>query len=81
MSKTIEMELKMKILVIGAGVIGTVYAWQLSEAGQEVSVLVRKGKKERLVEDGFCIRYDVLSEGKRLKAQMPHLAGFEKYFS
>ncbi len=47
----------MKILVIGAGVIGTMYAWQLSEAGHELSVLVRKGKKERLVEDGFHIHY------------------------
>ncbi len=35
----------MKILVYGAGVIGTTYGWQLSEAGHEVTLLVRAGKK------------------------------------
>lgn len=35
----------MKILVIGTGVIGCIYGWQLSEAGHEVTHFVRKGKK------------------------------------
>ena len=34
----------MKILVIGTGVIGCIYGWQLSEAGHEVTHIVRKGK-------------------------------------
>ena len=47
----------MKILILGAGVIGTVYAWQLSEAGHDVSVLVRETKKDVLARDGFEIHY------------------------
>ena len=47
----------MKILVLGAGVIGTTYAWQLSNAGHEVSMLVRKSKKERIEREGFLLRY------------------------
>jgi ketopantoate reductase len=47
----------MKILILGAGVIGTVYGWQLSEVGHDISVLVRKGKKEILTKDGFEIHY------------------------
>lgn len=34
----------MKILVIGAGVIGAVYGWALSEAGNDVTHLVRPGR-------------------------------------
>ncbi len=33
------------------------------------------------MEEIRCQYGDVLSEGKRLGAQMPHLAGFEKYFT
>lgn len=34
----------MKILIIGAGVIGTIYGWAFSEAGHEVTHYVRPGK-------------------------------------
>lgn len=34
----------MKILVVGAGVVGTVYGWQLWKAGYDVTLYVRKGK-------------------------------------
>ena len=34
----------MKILIFGAGEIGTIYGWQLSTAGQDVTLLVRLGK-------------------------------------
>ncbi len=47
----------MKILILGAGVIGTVYAWQLSEAGHDISVLVRSDKKDFLAKEGFEIHY------------------------
>jgi ketopantoate reductase len=45
----------MKILVIGAGVIGVTYAWQISKAGYDVTVYVRKGKKEKIAREGFGI--------------------------
>jgi ketopantoate reductase len=44
----------MNILIYGAGVIGTTYGWQMSLTGQEVSLLVRKGKKD-LYQDGITI--------------------------
>jgi 2-dehydropantoate 2-reductase len=43
----------MKILVLGAGVIGTTYAWQLSKAGHEVTLLVRKPNREKIERDAF----------------------------
>lgn len=46
----------MKILVFGAGVIGTTYAWQLSNAGHDVVLLVREGKHEKIERDGIRIR-------------------------
>lgn len=36
----------MKILIYGAGVVGCTYGWQLSKAGCDVTVLVRKGQKK-----------------------------------
>ena len=36
----------MKILIYGAGVVGCTYGWQLSKAGCDVAVLVRKEQKE-----------------------------------
>jgi ketopantoate reductase len=45
----------MKILVFGAGVIGTTYAWQLSEAGFDVSLLVRKLRLVRYSHSGVTI--------------------------
>ncbi len=46
----------MKILIYGAGVIGCTYAWQLAEAGHDISVLVRKNKKQSIEEAGINIR-------------------------
>ena len=46
----------MKFLVLGAGVIGTTYAWQLSKAGHEVTLLVRSGNRERIEREGIRIR-------------------------
>ncbi len=47
----------MKILIIGAGVIGATYGWQLSTAGHDVSILARPGRKLALARDGFDIHY------------------------
>src|SRR5664279_4002284 len=45
----------MKILIFGAGVIGTTYGWQLAESGQDVTLLVRQGKKAAY-QNGIPIR-------------------------
>lgn len=45
----------MKVLVFGAGVIGTTYAWQMSEAGIDVSLLVRKQRFVRYSHSGVTI--------------------------
>jgi ketopantoate reductase len=34
----------MKTLIIGAGIIGSIYGWALSEGGHDVTHFVRKGK-------------------------------------
>jgi ketopantoate reductase len=57
----------MKILVLGAGVIGTTYAWQLSNTGHDVSLLVRKSKRELAERQGIHIRY----KDERLKKSEP----------
>jgi len=38
----------MKVLIVGCGVIGSIYGWVLSQAGQDVTHLVRKNKIEAL---------------------------------
>ena len=38
----------MKVLIIGAGVIGTIYGWAISEAGHDVVHVVRTGQASRL---------------------------------
>jgi ketopantoate reductase len=45
----------MKILIYGAGIVGCTYGWQLSEAGYDICVLVRKGRKQQLDENGINI--------------------------
>ncbi len=44
----------MKILIYGAGVIGCTYGWQLSKTGEDITVLVRKEKKQ-IEENGISI--------------------------
>ena len=51
----------MKTLIVGAGVIGVIYGWALSEAGVDVTHLVRKGKAAAL-KDG--VHLDILDERK-----------------
>lgn len=45
----------MKIMIVGTGVIGTIYGWSLAESGNEVIHYVRKGKADRL-KDGIKIK-------------------------
>lgn len=51
----------MNIMIVGAGVIGTIYGWALSEAGHSVTHLVRPGRALRL---GSGISIDMLDRRK-----------------
>lgn len=58
----------MKILVFGAGVIGTTYGWQMWEAGFDVSLLVRKQRLVRYSNSGINISStDVRGKEKEYK--------------
>ncbi len=46
----------MRILIIGTGVIGCVYGWQLSEVGYAITHFVRTGNKPKIDEAGIAIR-------------------------
>jgi 2-dehydropantoate 2-reductase len=61
--KTVVMtrESNMKTLIVGTGVIGTIYGWALQEAGVDVTHFVRKGKKDQC-QDGLNL--DILDERK-----------------
>lgn len=56
----------MKILIYGAGVVGCTYGWQLSKAGCDVTVLVRKGQKSLYKRMAFKLSVLTL-EGKQEK--------------
>ena len=47
----------MKLLVIGAGVLGSQLAHVLNTAGHEVTLLARGSRKEELLRDGLVIRH------------------------
>lgn len=55
----------MNILIFGTGVIGTTYAWQLSEAGNKVTLLVREKKLSLIKEEGIRIRCSDYRKGKK----------------
>ncbi|HNB50509.1 MAG TPA: 2-dehydropantoate 2-reductase N-terminal domain-containing protein [Anaerolineales bacterium] len=55
----------MKTLIVGAGIIGSIYGWAFAEAGHEVTHLVRPGKAAQF-SNGFEIdMYDVRKGHKR----------------
>lgn len=55
----------MKTLIVGAGIIGTIYGWALTEAGHDVTHFVRPGRAANYT-DGFKIdMYDVRKGHKR----------------
>ena len=55
----------MKILIYGAGIVGTTYGWQLSKAGHEIVVLVRPEKKQAIKEEGIHIHCADFRGGKK----------------
>lgn len=54
----------MKILIVGAGIIGSIFGWALKDAGQDVTHLVRPGRSASYV-DG--IQLDMLENRKGKK--------------
>ena len=55
----------MKIVIVGAGIIGTIYGWAFAEAGNDVTHLVRPGKA-RQFKDGFKVdMYDTRKGHKK----------------
>lgn len=66
----------MKILIYGAGVTGCTYGWQLSQAGCDVTVLVREGKKKAIDENGINIHCSDFRGGQKKVEQIvfrPHV--------
>src|SRR3990172_5022910 len=51
-------ETAMKILVVGAGIIGSIYGWAFAEAGHEVSHLVRPGRASQFPDGMEIDMYD-----------------------
>ena len=55
----------MKILIYGAGIVGTTYGWQLSQTGHEVSVLVKKEKKPIVENNGIYLHCTDFRDNKK----------------
>ena len=53
----------MKVLIVGAGVIGTVYGAHLAAAGKQVSVLSHGRRTDEVASGGLCAR-DVIGGGR-----------------
>jgi ketopantoate reductase len=51
----------MKTLIVGAGIIGTIYGWALHEAGADVTHFIRNGKSDNYK---YGITIDILDERK-----------------
>lgn len=55
----------MKILIYGAGVIGSIYGWQLAKAGHQITVLVRSEKLQTTRNEGITIHCNDYRDGKQ----------------
>ena len=62
----------MRVLVVGAGIIGSIYGWALAESGHHVVHLVRSGRAAAL---GDGVKLDVLD---RRKGHNRHFYGLYK---
>lgn len=58
----------MKILIYGAGIVGSTYGWLLSKVEHEITVLVKPEKKQIVKENGICIHFtDFRGKQKEIK--------------
>ena len=55
----------MKIMIVGAGIIGTIYGWAFAEAGHEVTHLVRSGRGTQFSKGIEIDMYDVRKGHRR----------------
>ena len=55
----------MKILIVGAGIIGTIYGWAFAEAGHSVTHLVRTGRAAQYAEGLEIDMFDVRKGHKK----------------
>ncbi|HBE79258.1 MAG TPA: hypothetical protein DDW65_16020 [Firmicutes bacterium] len=60
----------MRILIIGTGVIGSTYAWQLSNAGYDVTVLVKEEAVDFFRKDGIQIEFVDKRYKKRITGKL-----------
>ena len=51
----------MRVLVVGAGIIGSIYGWALAQSGHHVVHLVRSGRAAAL---GGGLKLDVFTDAK-----------------
>lgn len=70
-----------KILIIGAGVIGCLYGWQLQKAGCEVTHMVRKSKIDFYKSSGIQIKCLDLRSSKGKNVEERFLPNFVDSFS
>lgn len=56
----------MKILIIGAGVIGSVYASKLAEAGVDITLFVRNKRLKSIEQNGLVLRHYFTGEETRV---------------
>ena len=65
----------MKLLVLGAGVLGSLLADELLRAGHAVSVLARGVRYETLLEQGLVLRHYLQGKTTRTRPQVIHKPG------
>ena len=74
----------MKILIVGAGVIGQIYAARLHKAGHEVTVLARHQTLQTLIQDGITLvneaRPDPPIQGVPVRVEMTGEVGPTRSF-
>jgi 2-dehydropantoate 2-reductase len=59
-----------RILVVGAGVIGSVYAARLAQAGHRVTLLARGGRLRELQQHGLRLRHVLLDADERVEVDI-----------
>ncbi len=69
----------MKILVFGAGVLGSVYAARLHEAGHDVRILARGRRLAEIRQHGIVL--EELRSGQHLDAGVPAVESLDPDFS